>query len=128
MKPQSILLIVDGVINLALGIPLAIFPHRLAEFLGIPITTTPFYASILGAVLTGIGFALLVECFKRSTAITGLGLDGAIIINLIGAGTLVIWLVAGQLVLSLRGTIFLWIIAILVLGTAGIEIFSKWRR
>jgi hypothetical protein len=128
MKRQSILLMVDGLINLALGIPLAIFPRSLADLLGIPNPTTPFYASILGAVLTGIGVALLVECFKRSTRISGLGLDGAIIINFLGAGTLVIWLVTGHLVLPLRGTLFLWIVAILVLGTAVVEIFSNRRQ
>jgi hypothetical protein len=118
VKPRTISLVVDSLIILALGILLVIFSRRLAaEFLGVPIPMTPFYASLLGAVLIGIGFALLLESFKHSASISGLGLEGAITINLLGVGTLIIWLVSGNLVLPLHGTLFLSIVALLVLGT-----------
>jgi hypothetical protein len=128
MVHKSYLLVIDALINLALGISLAIFPRSLAEMLGIPIPMTPFYTSILGGVLTGIGIALLIERFRPSARISGLGLEGAIIINFFGAGTLVIWLVIGHLVIPVRGLLFLWMVAILVLGTTVIEIFSTRRQ
>jgi hypothetical protein len=128
MKHQSWLLLVDGLINLALGILLAVFPRNLTEFLGIPIPSTPFYASVLGAILTGIGFALFIEYFKLSSEITGLGLEGAITINILGAGALVTWLLAGHLDLPQKGYLFLWFIAILVLGVALVEFIYKLRQ
>ena len=128
MRHRSWLLLLDGLINLALGILLAIFPRNLTEFLGIPIPNTPFYASVLGAILTGIGIALLIEYFKASAEIVGLGLEGAITINILGAGALVAWILAGHLQLPQRGYLFLWLIAILVLGVALIELIYKLRH
>ncbi len=72
MNRKSWLLFLDGLINLALGVLLVIFPRNLVEFLGIPIPSTPFYASILGAILTSIGVALLIEYLKPSSMVTGL--------------------------------------------------------
>jgi NO-binding membrane sensor protein with MHYT domain len=72
------LLLVDAAINLALGIPLTFFPRNTAAFLGVSVSEIPFYASLLGAVLVGIGIALLVEHFKGAHKLTGLGLGGAI--------------------------------------------------
>ena len=128
MKRQSWLLILDGLINLVLGILLAIFPSNLTELLGIPIPNTPFYASVLGAILTGIGIALLIEYFKPSSKVTGLGLEGAITINILGAGALVAWLLAGHLELPQRGYLFLWVVASLVLGVALFELIYKLRH
>lgn len=128
MKRQSWLLILDGLINLVLGILLAIFPSNLTELLGIPIPNTPFYASVLGAILSGIGIALLIEYFKPSSKVTGLGLEGAITINILGAGALVAWLLAGHLELPQRGYLFLWVVASLVLGVALFELIYKLRH
>ena len=128
MKRQSWLLILDGLINLVLGILLAIFPSNLTELLGIPIPNTPFYASVLGAILSGIGIALLIEYFKPSSKVTGLGLEGAITINILGAGALVAWLTAGHLELPQRGYLFLWVVASLVLGVALFELIYKLRH
>ena len=127
MKKESTLLLVDALINLALGIPLTIYPLVMAEFLGLPIPDTPFYASILGAVLTGIGLALLIETFKDSLKITGLGLGGAIVINLCGALVLSVWLIRGRLNIPSRGYVFLGFVAVLVFATAILEIAS-YRR
>jgi hypothetical protein len=128
MKRQSGLLFVDGLINLALGFLLAVFPRHLAEFLGIPIPNTPFYASLLGAILTGIGAALLLEYYTQSAVITGLGVEGAIIINMLSAGTLIVWLVAGHLELPQRGYLFLWSITILVLLVTVLELIHILRQ
>jgi hypothetical protein len=128
VKRQSWLLILDGLINLVLGILLAIFPSNLTELLGIPIPNTPFYASVLGAILSGIGVALLIEYFKPSSKVTGLGLEGAITINILGAGALVAWLLAGHLELPQRGYLFLWVVASLVLGVALFELIYKLRH
>ncbi len=105
------LLYVDAAINLGLGVLLIPFPLRVAEALGIPIPDSPFYASVLGGVLFGIGVALVVESRRTSNNAVGLGLGGAVAINLCGGAVLIYFLLFGGLDMPLRGHVFLWGIA-----------------
>jgi hypothetical protein len=102
-------------VNLALGLALIFFPVGLPTAVGLPIPSTSFYASILGAVLVGIGLALLVQRFWGPSRMAGLGVEGAIAINLCGGGALMGWLVAGDLSIPMRGYLLLWAVAMLVL-------------
>ena len=128
---SSPLLLVDASINLVLGVLLVIFPGWLVSFLGIPDAVPGFYAGILGGVLFGIGIALLIQFFQDGG---GLGLAGAVSINLSGGIVLAGWLVFGNLHLPLRGLIFLWALALLLVGLSSVEfIYSKtgyrrWRQ
>ena len=124
---ESRLLIIDAVINLALGLLLILFPRNVVLWLGVPVPDSTFYANILGAVLFGIGLALLIERF-RLLQMRGLGLDGAIVINICGAGALALWLIFGDLQLSTRGYLFLGAIAVLILGLGMVEWVAKWRK
>lgn len=54
---------VDAIINLVLGAMLVVFPTRLVTVLGIPPTDVTLHPSILGAVLFGIGIAILAKRF-----------------------------------------------------------------
>lgn len=116
------LLAVDGVINLVLGVLLVAAPDWLVRVLGVPAFAGRFYPSILGGVLVGIALALFFEVRRPDAAPAGLGLAGAILINLCGGGVLAVWLVAAPVELSRRGTITLWTIAAVVLGIAAAEI------
>ena len=125
MRPSKILL-VDAAINLILGILLAIFPTSVVEALGVPATDATFYPSILGAVLIGIGVALVIECVRKPTGPAGLGLYGAVAINLCGAAFLVGWLLIGNLEIPFRGRAFLWGLAILLIVISLVElVFSR---
>ena len=53
---RSILLTIDGIINLVLGVLLVTFPASLVEVLGVP-DAPPFCPNILGGILIGIGIA-----------------------------------------------------------------------
>ena len=129
MSKKQLLLVVDGIVNLVLGILLMFFPAQLMDAFDLPKVKTFFYVNILGAVLFGIGIALLIERFAGKKGITGLGIGGAIAINLCGAGVLVFWLLFGDLELSLGGAIFLWGIAFVVLGVALAELLTKsWKE
>ena len=119
------LLVIDGIINLVLGVLLLLFPAGVAELLGLPYTNTNFYPTILGAVLFGIGIALLIERYGAPKNIRGLGLGGAIAINLCGAGILLVWLLAAPFDIPLHGSIILWSTAIIVLIVGLAEIISK---
>jgi hypothetical protein len=119
---RSVLLTIDAVINIALGLLLLTFPAPVVAALGVPETESAFYPSILGAVLLGIGIALLLERFPPR--VRGLGLGGAICINLCGAVALAGWLLCGELSLPARGWIVLWSIVVLVGGIGVVELVS----
>lgn len=121
MKRKSLLLLVDALIDLALGALLAFFPHGLVTVLGIPSSEPAFYPSILGAVLFGIGVALLIERYRGG----GLGLAGAIAISLSGGVALGLWLLFGSLHLSLRGELVLWALVVLLVVLSTIEMLAQ---
>ena len=126
---QKTLLVIDAIINLVLGVFLLFFPLGVVELFGLPFTNTNFYPSILGAVLFGVGVALLIERYGASKNIRGLGLGGAIAINLCGAGALLLWLLIGPFDIPYRGNVILWSIAIIVLIVGFVEIIAKsWRH
>ena len=122
------LLLIDGIVNLALGILLLLFPLGLAQFLGVLVPDNNFYATILGGVIFGIGIALLIERYGFERQIRGLGLGGGIAINLCGSLVLLGWLIFAPPVIPLRGMIILWALGILVLGIGLIELAAKsWK-
>ena len=125
MTHRNTLLIIDGLVNLALGIVLLLFPSSLVAYLGVPGAENSFYPNILGGVLFGIAIALFLE--SRSTAgnTTGLGLLGAVVINLCAGLVLGAWLLWGNLELPVRGTVFLWSLVILLVGISSIELSTK---
>ena len=128
MPEKYLLLVVDGIVNLALGILLMFFPAQIMVSLDLPRVETYFYVNILGAVLFGIGLALLLEYFTGRIGITGLGIGGAIAVNFCGGGALVYWLLFGGLDLTPGGVIFLWGIAIVVFGIAIAELVTRsWK-
>lgn len=119
---KRVALILDAVINAILGVLLLLFP-LVADFLGVPPSNTNFYPHILGAAFIGITFALLVEAFRKEGGrYVGLGLIGAICINMCGGIMLTLWLIFGGLNLPLQGQIFLWVLAVMLLVISSVEL------
>ena len=118
---RSKLLLLDAFVNVVLGLLLATFPDSVVQLLGVPATDTRFYTSILGAVLLGIGLALLIEFYRKPSQSPGLGLNGAIAINMCGAFFLAGWLLSGTLDIPVRGQVFLWAVAIGLAAISGSE-------
>jgi hypothetical protein len=121
-------LLIDALINLILGIVLLAFRPSLAEALGVPQTEQSFYPTILGAVLFGIGVALLLECSGRPKGLVGLGLGGAIAINLCGGIVLALWMASGKLLIPIRGQVLLWSLVVILLVISTIELLVHQRR
>ena len=96
---RSSLIVADAVTNLALGTLLMLFPREIVEFLGIPNVPSAFYPSILGAVLFVLAWPYSLKRYRSG----GLGLLGAVAINLCGGAVLAWWLLFGMLSLPLRG-------------------------
>jgi len=122
------LLTVDGIVNLVLGILLVAFPANVVLALGIPAGDSAFYANVLGGVLFGVGVALVIERFRPPLKTVGLGLGGAISINLCGGVVLAGWLILGRLELTTLGTIVLWGLVVLLVGLSVIELYGQLRR
>jgi len=129
---SSKVLIIDAVVNFILGILLLMlipFPEQVTQFLGVPKVQQVFYPSIMGAVFIGIGIALLIESYREKTQqLVGLGLGGAIAINLCGGAVLVGWLIFGGLSLPMRGLIFLWGFAFILVVISSIELIVHRRK
>ena len=112
------LLLTDAAINLGLGLVLALTPVQLIGWLGLPEARPSFYARILGGVLFGIGLALLFETFAAGT---GLGLAGALAINLSGAAVLAACLLFQVLTIPTRGRVLLWVLVALLVVLSAVE-------
>ena len=121
---QSLLLIIDAAINLGLGLLLVLFPSTIVEWLGVPYPDQPFYANILGAVFIGIAIALAIEIRRDERYLVGLGLGGAVAINLCGGLALTLWLLFGDLSLTNAGLTLLWLLVVLLVGLSSFEFVS----
>ena len=121
------LLAIDSIINLVLGICLLSMPGATIEFFGLPETDSHFYVTVLGAVLLGIGIALWIER-RNEDRWRGLGLVGAMVINMLGAGTVLVWLLLDPFTMPARGYFVLWSVTVMVLGTALVELAALLRR
>ena len=122
------MLIIDAAINLILGFLLLVFPLDVFQLLGLPIEAPPFYTSILGGVLVGIGIALLIERFRSPADMVGLGLGGAITINIYAALILAGWLVSGKLSLPLRGRLVLWGLVVILVAISWFELRAHRKK
>ena len=125
---RKLLLMIDSVINLLLGSVLLLFPPVIVRFLGVPATETTFYPSVFGAVLIGIGIALLLDLSQGEDHGDGLGLRGAVAINLCGGFAVIAWLLLGNLDLPLRGEVFLWGLSVVLVGLSTVEFAAQGRR
>jgi hypothetical protein len=121
-------LLVDASVNLLLGVLLLAFRPGLVEVLGVPQAEEAFYPNLLGGVLFGIGLALLLECAGRPRGLVGLGLAGAVTINLCGGAVLAIWLLTGKLTIPLRGQVILWGLVFVLIGISAAELSVRGRQ
>lgn len=128
MESRRALLAADGIINLLLGVALLVFPAKLVAILGVPDAKPAFYASVLGAVLVGISIALFLELREPRPRLTGLGLGGAVAINMCAGVVLAGWLVFGGLSLPIRGQVFLWVLVLVLVGLSGAELVQLLQR
>ena len=125
---NAIVLLIDGLVNFFLGLLLVIFPSEIFELIGLPVTDHAFYPSILGAVLIGIAIALVIEVNRKPAGMVGLGVGGAIAINLCGAFVLGFWLLNGKLSIALSGHIILWMLVIILILISIFEITALRKK
>ncbi len=125
---RSTLLELDGAGNLLLGVIFLAFPVWVSNVLGLPGGESRFYPTILGAILFGIGVALLLERFRGSRNYTGLGLAGALTINLSFGLALAVWILATSVELTVLGTILLCGLVVILVGISGLELLIEMKE
>ncbi len=119
---------VDAVINFILGLLLIMYTTGIVRLLGVPLVEQAFYARILGGVLLGIGIALVMECYRKEGGLVGLGLGGAISINMCGGLILGFLLIRGRLPIPIHGRLFLWGLVAILVGISGLELMIYLSR
>ena len=124
---MKVILIVDAVINFVLGVLLLLFSPTIVAWLGVPPSSTSFYPNVLGAIFIGITIALIIGA-SEPNGVIGLGLMGAISINLCGGLVLALWLVFGRLHLPTRGFVFLWALVAILIIVSLAELLRFGRR
>lgn len=122
------LLVVDGVVNLLLGVLLLTAPDRLVRALGLPEFAGSLYPTVLGGVLVGIAAALFIESRPTEDGAQGLGVVGAVVINVAGAGALTLWLALASQAVPTRGRVTLGIVAAVVFLMTAAEVAHGRRR
>ena len=115
----DLLLLADALLFLAMGAILAVFPAGTISALGLPAGQQGFYRRLLGAVLIAIGLALMMNALP--SGLSGLGLDGAIAVNLSVALALAILLLTGGRKTPARGRRLLWLLVLVLVGLSAVD-------
>ena len=121
-RDPRLLLTVDAAINFALGAVLLAAPVGSLRWLGLP-DGSRLYPVTLGGVLVGIGIALLTA--RRNPS--GLGLKGAVAINVCGAAAAALWLLLTSEPVTVAGVVVVWSVVVIVLVVAAVELVATPR-
>jgi hypothetical protein len=116
---ESTLLWIDAALNLLLGVGLLTFPPAIVHALGLPETKATIYPRIFGGVLIGIAIAIVVEA--TVPALGGLGLGGAIAINLSGAVVVSGCLISHMGDITATGRTVLWTVVVVLTVLSAVE-------
>ncbi len=128
MPRRSHLLTVDGVANLLFGIAVLACPEPFFRTLGLPWPGHSLYSTILGGVLVGIGLALIREGHSKAGVTAGLGLWGAVAINLSAGLVIAGWLLfSGNESVLAPGRMVLWALVLFLIGLSVAEIVAQQR-
>lgn len=129
------LLAIDASINLLLGLIFILVPKQMVILLGADLSGDISTVNLLkatlaifGGVLAGIGFALLLEFLNRPKGLTGLGLGGAVMINLSGGFILAGWLIFGNLIIPQPMLAILWILFLVLVILSAIELIIHFKK
>ena len=118
---ESTFLWIDAVFNLLMGVGLLTFPPAIVRALGLPETKATIYPRVFGGVLIGIAIALVVEAMVP--AFGGLGLGGAIAINVSGAAVVSGCLISRPGDIAATGRFVLWTVVVVLIVLSAVELW-----
>lgn len=111
---------IETLVKLAGGLVLSLAPLTAIRVLGLSRTDSSFWPRLLGALLIGLAGAAFLE--GRYPGSHGLGVGGAVIVNLAGAAMLATLLALKVAAPSTRGRMVLWTLVALLLILSLLEI------
>lgn len=114
------LLLIEALVKLAAGVMLVLAPLATASVLGLPRPPSGFWPRLLGALLIGLAAALFIE--MRLPGSKGLGLAGAIAVDIVLAFTLVAQMLAKAGAETRRGKLVMWLVTAALVVLALVEI------
>ena len=120
------MLLTDGIGNVLLGLAMLLFPGTILKVLGFS-TNGASLLSIFGSVILGIGLALVVQTRRLRGPFCGLGLTGAMLINLCFGLAIGYWLIWGNLEPNPVGSVLLWALTaiLLIFGVVELSIIRR---
>jgi hypothetical protein len=110
----------ETLLKLSSGLLLALVPLTVIKILGLPPAESAFWPRLLGSVLVGLSGATFLEGAMASTR--GLGLAGAIVINLAAAAMIALSSLLGGGATTRRGKLVQWGIVTLLFALSLAEI------
>ncbi len=113
------LLWIETLLNFFGGLPLIVAPLATIRLLGLPPTPTGFWPRLLGTLLLGISLAMFLEGSVSGSR--GLGLAGALIINVSAVSMMVAMLLLEAGPPSARGRALMWALIVLLLWLSALE-------
>lgn len=114
------LLWIETLLKFSAGLALVLAPGSVIKLLGLPPVPASFWPRLLGSVLIGIAGALFLEGSQPGSS--GLGLGGAIIINLSAVAMLGTLLVLEAGPPTARGRAIAWALVVLLVWLSVLEI------
>ena len=115
----DLLLLAEALLFLVMGAILAVFPVGIIASLGLPAGQPGFYRRLLGATLIGVGLALMMNALP--SGLSGLGLRGAMAVNLCVALALALQLLTGARKTPARGKRLLWLLVVVLVGLSAAD-------
>jgi hypothetical protein len=100
-------LTIEALLRGALALVLILAPKSMIAALGLPRTEATFWPRLLGAVFAGMAAAAYIEGHFKVQS--GLGLGGAVAVNITTAFAILTGLVVGGLDVPRRGRLLLWL-------------------
>lgn len=110
----------ETLFKLSGGISFILLPLTLIKVLGLPPASHAFWPRLFGTLLIGLAGATFIEGSLEGSR--GLGLAGCVLINLLLAGMIAALATLKQGAHTRRGSALLWLLAVLLLLLALIEI------
>lgn len=114
------LLWLETLLKLTGGLLLLLAPLTTIRTLGLPAAASGFWPRIVGALLVAIAASAYIE--GAWTGSRGIGLGGLVVINLTGAFVIALAALIGRGVPTRRGVFVLWVLVVLLLSLALVEI------
>lgn len=112
------ILALELILKLSAGLLLLLVPRATSKIFGLPREQSALWPRLLGGVLVGLAGGVYLEIAK----IGGISIPACIMLNFVGAGTLITLLILNGAAPTWRGRTLLGLTALLLFGLGLVEV------